>query len=93
MKYINYIVCVLLLWNLLVFLLYGADKRKAKKSKRRVSEKTLLVTAFFMGGIGAFVGMIIYRHKTKHLKFKILVPLFAILNVAVTIGIYILWLA
>ena len=93
MKYINYILCALLVWNLIVFLLYGADKRNAKKSKRRISEKTLLVTAFFMGGLGAFFGMIIYRHKTKHLKFKILFPLFAILNIAVVIGVYIVWLA
>ena len=93
MKYINYIFCVLFVWNLIVFLLYGADKRKSKKGKRRISEKALLMTAFFMGGIGAFFGMIIYRHKTKHWKFKILVPLFAILNIAVIIGVYILWVA
>jgi uncharacterized membrane protein YsdA (DUF1294 family) len=44
------IIYVLLIWNLIVFLLYGADKSKAKKGKRRISEKTLLVTAFLMGG-------------------------------------------
>ncbi|MCL1859375.1 MAG: DUF1294 domain-containing protein [Oscillospiraceae bacterium] len=73
--------------------MYGADKRKARRGKRRISEKALLVTTFFMGGIGAFFGIIIYRHKTKHLKFKILVPLFAILNIAVIVSVYILWLA
>lgn len=93
MKYINYIIGALLVWNLIVLLLYGIDKWKSKKGKWRISEKTLLFTAFFMGGIGAFFGMIIYRHKTKHWKFKILVPLFAILNIAVVIGVYILWLA
>jgi len=45
MQYINYILCVLLAWNLIVFIIYGVDKRKAIKSKRRISEKALLFTA------------------------------------------------
>ena len=81
--YIIYAVLGLsLAWNIIVFAMYGADKSKAKKNKRRISEKTLLVSAFFMGGIGAFLGMVILRHKTKHLQFRVLLPLFAILNIA-----------
>lgn len=72
---------VYLVWNVFVFLIYGFDKLAAKRGMRRISEKTLLITAFFMGGIGAFFGMEIFRHKTKHLSFKILIPLFCVLNV------------
>jgi len=83
LDYIIYAVLgLLLLWNIIVFMIYGADKSKAKKNKRRISERTLLVSAFLMGGIGAFLGMIVLRHKTKHIRFKILLPLAAILNIA-----------
>ena len=75
-------------WNIVVFLVYGADKRKAKKKVRRISEKALLLCAFFMGGLGAALGMAIFRHKTKHLKFCILTPLAILLNVAVIYGIW-----
>lgn len=71
------------IWNIFVFLIYGFDKLAAKRGMRRISEKTLLITAFFMGGIGAFFGMEIFRHKTKHLSFKILVPVFSVVNVIV----------
>jgi len=88
MKYTIYIVCALLVWNITVFILYGKDKQKALDRKRRISEKTLLLSAFFMGGIGALFGMWYFRHKTKHWEFKVLVPLFTVLNIAAAAGGY-----
>jgi len=70
------------IWNIFVLFVYGFDKFKAKKGGRRVSEKTLLFCAFFMGGAGALIGMILFRHKTKHLSFQIFVPLFLAVNIA-----------
>jgi len=72
--------------SVISFIMYGADKRKARKGKWRISEKALLLSALFMGGPGAFLGMRVFRHKTKHLHFKILVPLFCIINIAVLIA-------
>lgn len=72
-----------LVWNILVFFLYGADKRKARRGNWRVSEKTLLLSAVLMGGAGALLGMRVFRHKTKHIKFQVGVPLALILNVGV----------
>ncbi len=69
-------------WNAFVFVLYGADKRKAKKDAWRIPERTLLLTAFLFGGVGAFLGMLVFRHKTKHTSFTVLVPLFAFLGFA-----------
>ena len=66
-----------------MFLLYGIDKRKAIKQKWRIKEAALILSAFFMGGMGAFLGMKAFRHKTKHLKFKILVPFAIIVNIAI----------
>jgi uncharacterized membrane protein YsdA (DUF1294 family) len=68
-------------WNIITFTLYGADKRKARKNHRRISETTLILCAFLMGGAGAILGMKVFRHKTKHWKFKILVPLALLLNI------------
>ena len=76
----------LLLVNLLAFALYGIDKLKAKKGAWRIPESTLLLVAFLGGSLGALLGMELFRHKTKHAKFKVLVPLFLILHIA--LGVY-----
>ena len=88
MDYRAYILYALFIWNATVFLLYGLDKRKAQKGKRRVSERTLLLTAFLIGGVGAISGMWFFKHKTKHRKFMILLPIFVILNIVVVFAIY-----
>ena len=80
---IEIIILILIIWNIIIFAIYGVDKHKAKRNSRRISEKTLILSAVFMGGTGALLGMQIFRHKTKHMKFKIGVPLLLILNIAV----------
>ena len=67
---IEIFIVVFLAINLFTFLLYMADKRKAKKNKWRISEAVLIFFTIMMGGIGAFFGMVLLRHKTKHIKFK-----------------------
>ena len=74
-------------WNLITFFMMGLDKHKARKQKRRISEKTLLLSAFFMGAVGAGAGMMVFRHKTLKWKFRILVPLALLCNGAVLFGI------
>lgn len=71
---------VIVIWNVIVFLLYGCDKQRAMAEEWRISEKTLLLCAFFMGGAGAWMGMLTFRHKTRQLKFRILVPLAVVCN-------------
>ena len=72
----------LLLVNIVAFAAYGIDKRKAQKARWRIPESTLLLLAFFGGGLGALLGMRVFHHKTKHWKFRILVPLFLVLQLA-----------
>ena len=81
----KYLILLILLWNVFVFLLYGYDKRRAKKDKRRVPEKTLLVCAAVFGALGAFAGMQVFHHKTKKKRFNILVPVLLILQIAVLV--------
>ena len=69
--------------NVFVFLLYGLDKLKAKKNKWRIPEKTLLLGTWLMGGVGAFAGMKVFRHKTKHIAFQISAPVGMLLSILV----------
>ena len=80
-----------ILWCLMacgvLFCLMGWDKRRAKKEGRRVPEKTLFSWALLGGAAGGWLGMRVFRHKTKHWYFKFGFPLLAVLE-----GMGILWI-
>ena len=65
----------LLLINAAAFLLMLVDKFKAKRNLWRIPESTLMLSAALGGSIGALAGMYLVRHKTKHKKFTIGIPL------------------
>jgi len=67
----KFILIYLILVNYIAFSLYHLDKERARKGKRRISEKNLLTIAAFGGTLGAWLGMTKYRHKTQKLSFKI----------------------
>ena len=75
--------------NVVTFFVYGIDKWKAKKSKWRVPEATLLGLAVVGGSIGAWLGMKAWHHKTLHRKFKYGIP--AIIIAQLLIAGYILY--
>ncbi|MDF2557562.1 MAG: hypothetical protein K0R71_1390 [Bacillales bacterium] len=77
----KYVMLAIVLWNIIVFLIYGYDKKKSIKNQYRVSENKLLTYAFLMGGIGAFSAMEFFHHKTKKWKFRILVPIAIVFNI------------
>ena len=81
------IVIYLILINLITFLAMYIDKRKAKKGKRRIPEKTLFVLVGLGGGIGGILGMYLFRHKTKKTRFVIGFPAILIFEVLVVIAI------
>ena len=62
------------------FFAMGIDKAKAKMKTWRIPEKTLFMIAFLGGGAGVWLGMEVFRHKTKHLQFKIGVPLITLVE-------------
>lgn len=73
--------------NIATFFVYGIDKWKARRSKWRIPESTLLTLAVLGGSIGAFIGMRTWHHKTMYNKFKYGVPL--IINLQVVLAVYI----
>ncbi len=81
MKYQYLIALYLVAINLIAYILYAIDKYKSKKHKWRISEKALIAVALFGGSIGALFAMKMFRHKTKHKKFTIGVPLILIAQI------------
>lgn len=69
-------------FSFIAFVLYGVDKHRAINHKWRIPEATLLLISS-VGGVGALLGMIVFRHKTRKLKFRILVPLFMIIDLLI----------
>ena len=78
----NLLFVYLLAVNVAAFLMMCADKKRAIQQRRRIPEKTLLLTAFVGGSLGAYMGMQSFRHKTKHLKFSIGLPAMVVLHLA-----------
>ena len=68
--------------NIVVLVVYGGDKLFAKLGGWRVPEKILLLFALLGGSVGALLVMQIFRHKTRHLKFRYGVPLILLLQIA-----------
>lgn len=78
-------VIYLILINALAFLLMLVDKFKAKHNRWRIPERTLLGTAALGGSIGALAGMYLVRHKTKHRRFTIGIPVMLVLQIVLLI--------
>ena len=72
MKYAAYYFAAI---NVITFLLYGIDKRRAKRHQRRIPERTLFLLPLLGGSIGGIGGMLAFRHKTKHWYFCVGLPL------------------
>jgi len=82
---IKNIVIYLISINLLGFMLMLFDKYKAKRSMYRTAEKTLLTVALIGGSIGSLIGMYTVRHKTKHARFTVGIPIMLVLQIALTV--------
>lgn len=84
------LVIYLVIINVLGFILMHVDKKKSKKRQRRIPESVLLATAIIGGSIGVLAGMEIFRHKTKHTRFFIGVPVTLVLQAAIALAFYLL---
>jgi len=80
MRAVHYLMIVYAMINVISFSLYGIDKRRAKRNRWRIRESVLLGVTWLMGGVGAWAGMRVFRHKTKHTAFVISAPLAAALQ-------------
>lgn len=78
----TYIIVPIIIINVITFLVYGEDKRRARRNKWRIPEKTLILLALLGGAPGALAGMQVFRHKTRKNLFRIGVPCILLLQIA-----------
>lgn len=72
----------LVLCNVCGLVLMKVDKERAKKHRWRIPEKTLFLVALLGGSAGAWLGMYLFHHKTKHWYFVVGMPLILICQIA-----------
>lgn len=75
-----YIVVYMMVINGLGILYMRSDKHRAKHKKYRISERTLFTIALLGGSIGIFVGLRLFRHKTRQPSFKYGIPIIFIIT-------------
>ena len=78
----SYLLVFLAVMSVFLFAMMGIDKGKARRGTWRIPEKTLFVFALLGGAVGGTAGMFLFRHKTKHLSFRLLFPLLAAAQLA-----------
>ncbi|HHU18842.1 MAG TPA: DUF1294 domain-containing protein [Bacilli bacterium] len=79
-KWIIYAILI----NIIGLLMMKIDKNRARQRKWRISEATIWSTSVIGGSLGTLIGMFLFRHKTKHLSFRVGLPL---LVLAQTLGV------
>lgn len=84
----NWFFAYLILINALSFLLMLVDKFKAKKKLWRIPEATLMGFALLGGSVGALLGMYTARHKTRHPKFTVGIPVILTVQLAALIFLF-----
>ena len=75
-----YVIYYLLIINAISFFAMGADKFFAIKRWHRISEKTLIFFAIIGGSLGSCIAMLLFKHKTSHVKFRLWVPVLLIIH-------------
>lgn len=86
----EFLLVYLLLINAAGFLLMLADKHRARKNLWRIPERVLITISVLGGSIGTIAGMKLFRHKTRHLKFTIGIPVILALQITAAILIYLM---
>lgn len=76
-----YLIYYLIFINIISFLTMFIDKKKSIKRKWRIKESTLFLLSFIGGSLGVILGIYSFRHKTKHIKFTLGIPLILIVQV------------
>lgn len=73
---------IYLMLNVIAFSLFGLDKQRAKRGLWRIRESALLAVIWLMGGVGAWLGMRLFRHKTQKRRFVISANVASVLQLA-----------
>jgi uncharacterized membrane protein YsdA (DUF1294 family) len=80
-----YIGIYLAVISLVAIILTAHDKRAARKGSQRISEATLLIVSAIGGSVAMLTMMRAIRHKTKHKRFMVGIPVIIVLQIAVAV--------
>ncbi|MDE6659015.1 MAG: DUF1294 domain-containing protein [Eubacterium sp.] len=89
METINLILAYLAFISLLTAIITIIDKINAKNGDRRIPEDFLLTLALLGGSIAEYIIMKLIRHKTRHTKFMVGLPILIVIQIAIIIGLWI----
>lgn len=81
----KYLFIYLIVINLVGFITMYIDKKKSQRRQWRVPEARLFGIAIVFGSIGILLGMYLFRHKTKHMKFVIGIPIILITQIVLVL--------
>lgn len=71
--------------NIFGFFIMAWDKMKARAGAWRIPEDNLLLIALAGGSAGIYVGLKIFRHKTRHSKFSVGVPIIFLVQTGIVV--------
>ncbi|GAA0826109.1 DUF1294 domain-containing protein [Clostridium tertium] len=78
----KFIIYYLFIINIIAFTIVYIDKQKAIKKQWRIRESTIIFISLIGGSIGTYLGMYSFRHKTKHLKFTLGIPIIILIQLS-----------
>ena len=86
---LNILIVYLIVISIISIVVCIYDKKISKKNRveLRIPEKTLLILSALGGSVAMFITMLTVRHKTKHVKFMLGIPVIMVLQAALAIGI------
>ena len=79
-------------WSMLAFFVFMADKRAARRHRRRVPERTLHLTEVLGGFPGAFIAIFMLRHKSSKPSFLIVSIFASVVNLVMLYLLYSLFI-
>lgn len=74
--YLVFLACI----NVVSFILFGIDKKRAENKEWRISEGSLIGISFLGGAMGSLIGMVVFKHKLSKRKFYLGLPSILVLN-------------
>ena len=86
--FLIFLAIYLILINFIAVIVTIHDKRCAVKRRWRVKESTLLLLSALGGSICMYITMLLIRHKTRHIKFMLGIPLILIIQIII---VFLIW--
>lgn len=84
MWFVYYIIAI----NIVGVFIMAWDKMKARGDGWRVSENNLLLIAIVGGSVGIYLGLKVFRHKTRHYKFSVGVPIIFFIQAGIVVWLF-----